>query len=158
MAIGFGRDIGDRALPLDQIADRIAVLGPVGKHDGVRRQIVEQPIGGAAVDHLTSGQQETERPAFAAGARMELAVAAAPADPGRLGERPPFPPPAERCAFMWVLSIKTSARGPPAAAKAMNTSLPPPSPPSARTGCRASCTAHSMPAHRPSVFPASRHG
>lgn len=53
---------------------------------------------------------------------MELAVAAAPADPDRLGERPPFPPPAERCAFMWVLSIKTSAGGPPAAARAANKS------------------------------------
>lgn len=90
---------------------------------GARRKVIEQHIGRAAVGDLTAGQQEAERPTFAVGERVELAVAAAPADPDRLSERPPpFPPPAQRCAFMWVLSIRTSAGGPPAAASATNSS------------------------------------
>ena len=68
---------------------------------------------------MAAGQQEAEWPTFAVGERVELAVAAAPADPDRLDKSPPFPPPAERCAFMCVLSIRTSAGGPPAAAKVM---------------------------------------
>ena len=75
-----------------------------------------------AIGDLAAGQQEAERPAFAVGEGVELAVAAAPADPDRLDERPPFPPPAERCAFMCVLSIRTSAGGPPAAASVTNSS------------------------------------
>ena len=70
---------------------------------------------------LAAGQQEAERPAFAVGERVEFAVAAAPADPARLGEAPLSAAP-ERCAFMWVLSISTSAGGPPAAASATHNS------------------------------------
>ncbi len=83
---------------------------------------MEQRIGRAAVGDLATGQQEAERSTFAVGEGVELAVAAAPADPDRLEERPPFPPPAERCAFMWVLSIRTSAGGPSAAASATTNS------------------------------------
>jgi hypothetical protein len=110
------------ALALDQVADRVAVIGLVGEHDGARRKIIKQDIGCTTIGDLTTRQQEAERSAFAVGERVELAVAAAPADPDRLGKRPPFPPPAERCAFMWVLSIRTSADGPPAAAKVTNNS------------------------------------
>lgn len=90
----------DCALPLDQVADRVAVVGLVSKHDGARLQIGQQDIGRAAVGNLAAGQQEAAWSAFTVGERVELAVAATPADPDRLKERPPFPPPAERCAFI----------------------------------------------------------
>lgn len=120
--VRLGRDVRDRALPLDQVTDCIAVIGFVSEHDGAGRQIVQKDICGSAIGNLAAGQQEAERPAFAVGERMELAVAAAPADPDCLKERPPFPPPAERCAFICVLSIRTSAGGPPASARAVNNS------------------------------------
>lgn len=63
-----------------------------------------------AVGDVTAGQQEAERAAFAVGKRGELTVATASADPDSLDERPPFPPPAERCALICVLSIRTSDR------------------------------------------------
>ena len=53
---------------------------------------------------------------------MDLGGASAARAPDRLGPLPPFPPEAERCAFTAELSISTSAGGPPAAAKAWNTS------------------------------------
>jgi len=109
-------------LALDQIADRVAVLSLVGQHDGAQCKIIEQDIGRAAIGNLTTRQQEAEWPAFAIGERVQLAVAAASADPDRLDERPPFPPPAERCAFMCVLSMRTSAGGPPADASVTNSS------------------------------------
>lgn len=118
--VGLGRDVRNRALALDQLADRVAVIGLVAKHDGARREIVEQDIGSAAVADITPSQQEAERPAGVVGERVELAVAAATADPDRLEAGPPFPPPAERCAFIWVLSIRTAAGGPPATASAVN--------------------------------------
>ncbi len=121
-AVGFGRDVGDRALLLDEITDGVAVIGLVGEHDGARRKVIQQHISGATVGDIAGRQQEAERPAFTVGERVELAVAAAPADADRLAARPPFPPPAERCAFMWVLSIRTAAGGPPAAASATNMS------------------------------------
>lgn len=90
--------------------------------DGARREVVEQDIGSTAVGDVAAGQQEAERATFAVGERVELAVAATSANPDRLDERPPFPPPAERCAFICVLSIRTSAGGPPAAASVTNIS------------------------------------
>lgn len=80
--------MGTAALPLDQVADCVAVICPVGEHDSVRRKIVEQDICGTAVGDVTAGQQEAERAAFAVGKCVELAVATASADPDRLDERP----------------------------------------------------------------------
>jgi hypothetical protein len=120
--VRLGGDVGHGTFALDQIADRVAVICLVGQHDGTRRKIIEQDIGGTAVGDVAAGQQEAERATLAVGERVELAVSATSADPDRLGERPPFPPPAERCAFMSVLSIGTSAGGPLAAASVTNIS------------------------------------
>ena len=116
------RDVGHGTLALDQVADRVAVICLVGQHDGARREIVEQDISSTAVSDVAAGQQKAERAPFAVGERVELADVSAPADPDRLDKRPPFPPPAERCAFICVLSIRTSAGGPPAAASVTNIS------------------------------------
>ena len=97
--------------------------------DAARRQLVQQLLGRLAVGGLPRRQQEGERPPLAIGdgvdpfdfAQDRLGVASAPADPDRREARPPLPPAAERCAFTCVLSISTSAGGPPAAASVSNT-------------------------------------
>ena len=48
-AVGFGRDVGDRALLLDEVADAVAVIGPVGVDDAARRQVRQQPLSRLAV-------------------------------------------------------------------------------------------------------------
>ena len=121
-SVALGRDVGDRALLLDQIADAVAVIGAVGVDETAWPQSDQQMLGRLAVGGLARRQQEGERSALAVGDGMDLGVAPAPADPDRLGMRPPFPPAAERCAFTCVLSISTSAGGPPAAANVSNTS------------------------------------
>ena len=47
-SVALGRDVGDRALLLDQIADAVAVIGPVGMDDAARRQPVQQMPGPAS--------------------------------------------------------------------------------------------------------------
>ncbi|WP_419729644.1 hypothetical protein [Lichenicola sp.] len=107
---------------LDQVAHRIGVMGLVGQHDGARCKIVEQDFGGTTIGNGAADQHETELATFAVGERVEFAIAVTLADPDRLEERPPFPPPANRWAFMCVLPIGTLAGGSPAAAGAMNIS------------------------------------
>ena len=120
--IGLWRDVGDSALILDQVADAVAVIGAIGMDDAARRQACQQMLGRFAVGGLARCQQEGERPALAVGEGVDLCVAPASADADRLMVSPPLPPAAERCAFTCVLSISTSAGGPPAAASASNTS------------------------------------
>lgn len=98
-AIALGRDVGDRALVLDQIADAVAVIGAVGVDDAAPGQGAQQVLSGATVSSLARCQQKSERSALAVGEGMDLGVAAASADADRLEVRPPFPPAAERCAF-----------------------------------------------------------
>ena len=120
-AVAFGRDVGDRTLFLDQVADAVAVIGAVGMDDAAPRQGVQQVLGSTAVGGLSGRQQEGERSALSVGDGVDLGVATASADADRLDVRPPFPPAAERCAFTCVLSISTSLGGPPSAASASNT-------------------------------------
>ena len=80
---------------------------------------VQQRIGLAAIGDL-AGQQEAQRSAFAVGEGVELAVAAAPADPDRPDERPLFRRPPSGAPSCGVLSIRPSAGGPPTAASVTN--------------------------------------
>jgi hypothetical protein len=57
-AIGFGRDVGRRALFLDQRADAVGIVGLVGKHDHVRPEMVAQFVGSLPVMRLPSSQAE----------------------------------------------------------------------------------------------------
>ena len=119
--VGFWRDVRDGALLLDQVADAVAVVSAVGMDDAVRRQTGQKMLRCLAVGVLARCQQEGERSALAVGERVDLGVASAAADADRLDTSPPFPPAAERWAFICVLSISTSAGGPPAAASVSNT-------------------------------------
>ena len=78
-------------------------------------------LANLAVGGLTRGQDKGERSTLTIGERVDFGVAPAPADANRLDAGPPFPTAAERCALTCVLSINTSAGGPPAAANTSNT-------------------------------------
>jgi hypothetical protein len=119
--VGLWRDIRHGPLALDQVADAVAVVGSVGMDDAADREACEERLGGAAVCGLIGYQVEGERPALRVSDGMDLGVPAAPADADRLGAIPPLPPAADRWTFTCVLSISTSAGGPPAAASASNT-------------------------------------
>ena len=94
--IGLGRDVRNGILTLDQAPDAVAVVGAVGMNDAARRQARQQLLGRLAVSGLARCQQEGERSALAVGDRVDLGVAATPADADRLMVSPPSPPAAER--------------------------------------------------------------
>ena len=101
------RDVGDDARSLDLPADGVAVIAFVAmKHSRVRK-IGQQRRGRRAVRDLTSGQQESDRPALAVRERVELGRASAAGAADRLIALPPLPPAAERWAFTAELSIMT---------------------------------------------------
>jgi hypothetical protein len=59
-AVGFGRDVGDRALGFDQRADAIGVVGFVAEDDGARREPVKQAMRGGSVVRLACGQAKPD--------------------------------------------------------------------------------------------------
>ena len=120
-SIGLGRDVGNGTLLFNQAADAVGVIGAVRMDDAPDRQAAQQRFGRSTVCGLTRRQLEGERLALGVGDGVDLGVASAAADADRLGMRPPFPPAADRWAFTCVLSIRTSAGGPPAAANASKT-------------------------------------
>ncbi|VXC97618.1 hypothetical protein SPHINGOAX6_70710 [Sphingomonas sp. AX6] len=60
-AVGLGRDVGHHALALDEVADGVAIVSLVAKHDGARFEPVEQRQGSGCVVRLTRRQAEPER-------------------------------------------------------------------------------------------------
>ena len=63
-AIGFGRDVGHRALRLDQVANAIGVISLVGQNDGAWIETIKQAISGRSVVVLAGGQAEPDREAL----------------------------------------------------------------------------------------------
>lgn len=124
-AVCLRRDVRDRALALDPIADRVAI-DLARRHDRAWREVVQHHVGNSAVRSITAGQEEAERAAFTIGEAMELAVAAAPTDPNRSTARPLFRRPPNGDVLM-KLSINTSAGEPSAAANVANRSCHTPS-------------------------------
>ena len=82
--VTLGRDVGDRALLLNQVADAVAVIGAVGVNDASPGQPAQQMLGGAAVGGLAGRQQESERSALLVGDGVDFGVSPAPADADRL--------------------------------------------------------------------------
>jgi hypothetical protein len=66
------------------------------------------------------------RPALLVGQAVELAGPSAARGADRLDEGPPFAPPAERCALMWVASIATLPHTPqwPVSASNISNQMP----------------------------------
>lgn len=80
--------------------------------------LVEQSVGGDAIRHLPAGEQEGDGAAVPVDQGVDFGRAAAARATDRLLLLSPFPPEAQRCAFMAEKSIKTAAGSPPAAASA----------------------------------------
>ena len=127
--VALGRDVGDRALLLDQVADAFAVIGAVGvtmQRDGRptnRCSAVLQSAAWPGVSRKASGRLWRSVMAWTLSKSSGQAwCCVRPGWLDRLVLRPPFPPPAERCAFTCVLSIRTTVGGPLAAANVSNTS------------------------------------
>ena len=60
-AVGFGRDVGDRALLFDDVADAVAVVAAIGVNDAAHRQACQQQLARLAVGRLSGRQVEGER-------------------------------------------------------------------------------------------------
>ena len=99
---------------------------------------------------LALGQQQCDEAALlvAGGVQLKIQAALGAADVSRT----PFCSrlAAVRCALRWVASIISRLGAPPLAARAAKMRANMPSGSNARTGCRASCAAHTPPA-RPSI-------
>ncbi len=83
----------------------VGVIGAIGDEPPDRSGAVEKARRNGDVVDVAGGQDEDARPTLFVRERVELAGAAAARFAERLPEGPPFPPAAERCALMCVLSI-----------------------------------------------------
>lgn len=83
----------------------IGVVASIGDQPGYWSGPLQQGAGDADVVDVAGGQQQDARSALAVTQRVELAGLAAARLAERLEVGPPFAPPAERWALMWVLSI-----------------------------------------------------
>lgn len=116
--VRLGRDVWGRAAVVDGFAHGIGVVAAVGDQQGASRQQGQERKSGAAVGRLTAGQREGAWAAKLIGQRVDLGRAPAAADADCLRPFPPFPPAAQRWAFIVELSSSSSAGGPPASASA----------------------------------------
>jgi hypothetical protein len=107
---GFDAGLGRRddslgALSGEPSAQVIGVISAVGDEAPDRSVTVEKACRDGDVVDVSGRQDEDARAAFAIGERVELARPPAARGAERLLEGPPFPPAADRCALMCVLSI-----------------------------------------------------
>ena len=107
-ARGAGRDDGLGAPLGNQPADGIAVVAAVGDKAPKRPEGSQQRRCGRRIGGVAGGQQDPSWPSCFVGRGVQLAGPPAARGAERLLESPPFPPAAERCALMWVLSIAAS--------------------------------------------------
>ena len=120
-----GRVVGNDRLgaALDQeAAQAIAVIGRIGDQPGWWRQGTDEREGDRGVAALAGCELDGQGPARAIDGQMDLSRSATPRAAYGLEVAPPLPPADERCALTCVLSSKSSAGGPPEAARAWNTS------------------------------------
>ena len=105
LAVGFGRDVGHRALALDQVADGVAVIRLVAQHDRARFEPVEECQRSGCVVCLACCQAEPDREALPIDDRMDLGRETAPRATETMISTPLFAVAACWCARMEVLSI-----------------------------------------------------
>lgn len=98
-------DHGLGVLGRQPVAQMVGVIGAIGHEPPDRSGAVEKTGCDSDIVDVTGSQDEDARPALGIDERVELARAATPGLAERLLEGPPFPPAAERCALICVLSI-----------------------------------------------------
>ena len=94
--VRFGWNVRSGALGFDLPANGIGVIAFVAMEQFGRRYLIEQRVGGDAIRHLATGQQERDRAAEPVGQGVDFGGAAAPRAANRLRVLPPFPPEAQR--------------------------------------------------------------
>ena len=104
-AIGFGRDVGHRALRLDQVANAIGVISLVGQNDGARIETIKQAERGGSVVGLAGGQAEPDWETLSIDNGVDLGREAAAGATETMISTPLFAVAACWCARIEVLSI-----------------------------------------------------
>jgi len=106
--LGAGCGRGDHsfgALGSQPMAQMVGIIAAVGDEPADRPGLVQKTCRDGDVVDVAGRQQEDAWPSILVGQRVELARPPAARGADRLLEGPPFPPAAERCALIWVLSI-----------------------------------------------------
>lgn len=116
--VGLGRDVRHCATILDLAADGVGVIALVGVENVADGKLFEQCRASGAIGDMPAAEYEGQRAAQSVGQRMDFRRSPTPRATNRLIFLPPLPPAAERCALTAELSIRTSAGGPPACARA----------------------------------------
>ena len=109
-----GRGVGNDGLGapiLQPLAQLRAVIGLIAEQPLSRLGPADQACRGWAIVCLATGQQEGKKTAFSICDCVDFRIASAARTADRLVLLPPFPPEAERCALMCVLSIICVASG-----------------------------------------------
>ena len=83
----------------------VGVVGPIRDQAPDGQALLEQAGGHGDVVDVARTELQDARAALGVGQRVELGRPAAARAADRLREGPPFAPPAERWALMWVLSM-----------------------------------------------------
>ena len=83
----------------------VGIVSAVGNQTAYRTDPLQQGPCDADVVDVAGRQQQGTRSALPVGQRVEFARLATARLAERLEIGPPFPPPAERCALIWLLSI-----------------------------------------------------
>ncbi len=104
-SIGFGRDVGNRALRFDQVSYAIGVISFVGENDGAMIKAIEQAERGGSVMGLPCCQAEPDREPLGVDNRVDLGRETAPGATETMISIPLFAVAACWCARMEVLSI-----------------------------------------------------
>ena len=104
-AIGFGGDVGHRALRLDQVANAVRVVRLVGQNDGERIEAIEQAMCGRSVMGMPRRQAKPDRQPLGIDDRVDLGREPTPGATETMISTPLFAVAACWCARMEVLSI-----------------------------------------------------
>ena len=87
----------------------VGVIGLVGEEISRGGQVIGEHDRALDVGGLPWCQVEGERAAVGVTYGVDLSVTAAFGAANRLSRSPPFPPPAQRCALTWVVSMEISS-------------------------------------------------
>ena len=85
----------------------VGVIGLVGEQVARPGQMAGEHDGALDVSGLPGCQIEGQGPALFVAQGMDLGVSSAFSATDGLSRSPPFPPPAQRCALTWVVSMET---------------------------------------------------
>lgn len=116
--VDLGWDIWRGSDSLDLPSHGVGVVAFIAVDQFSDRHLIEQDVGSDAIRNLPAGEQESDGAAVPVGQGVDFGGAAAARAADRLVPLPPFPPEAQRWAFTAEESIRTSAGGPPAVARA----------------------------------------